>query len=265
MSEKQTFTDLRKHRHYPGIAAWFSSPERQQFEQRFGHILSTPLDLPPLVLHDKQKFRDWFFNESKSIVKIRPDVASATHAGPTFQSISSPNHIDPIWTTNNREDIEQLFPEIGQAVARLPLLGEPSYSLWSSMATVHPHRDQGPWTDGPCAIRIKVYDENPRETLYVEEMLPDHVRPIGSPRLVPTNVGTSTFAWNNLRTKHGSFFNPKHRKVLLIISKHTFDIPRYSELLERSISKFGRSVYTSKRSITDFVEQVDWVGSNPQG
>jgi hypothetical protein len=99
-----------------------------------------------------------------------------------------------------------------------------------------------------------LYDTNPVQTLKLAECLPDHpedaeLLKIPIPRLAETN----SVVWNNLRTKHGSFFVEPFRKIILIIDRYELDVERYHELMERSVEKYNNHLMISDRNLNDFI------------
>jgi hypothetical protein len=117
--------------------------------------------------------------------------------------------------------------------------------FWSSIKEIPWHRDQTKFTDFPGSFRISLYDENPESTLKLVDCLPDESIQDNSEFILPRLDETNSFVWNNLRTKHSSTFDPKFRKILLIIDSYTLDTDRYNKLLEKSIEKFKDSLMIS--------------------
>lgn len=135
----------------------------------------------------------------------------------------------------------------------LPFNARPEFSIWSSIGTVWPHRDQGPWRDLPFSFRAMLYDENPKSTLYLAEVLPDQRIDKNKVFPLPRLLDTNTFAWNNLRTKHGSTYEHPHRKILLIFGNTQMNTKKLEDLYERSIAKYEQFTMKSTLGLNDFV------------
>ena len=96
-----------------------------------------------------------------------------------------------------------------------------------------------------------LYDENDKETLAIQEDRPGVTS--NFPRLdLVRSPDTNSFAWNNLRSRHGSTYDASKRKILLIASPGELDLDRYEDLLERSVAKYGDLAHISDGQITDF-------------
>ena len=116
----------------------------------------------------------------------------------------------------------------------------------------HPNCFHFRYAEHHTIFRIKLFDNNPFETLKL------HLSPMDKQEVetyrfkVPAD--TNSWVWNNLRTKHGSFYDPSKRKILLILSTFNIDWKKYDSLLERSVSKFENEYcLTSTRPLDDFV------------
>lgn len=252
---KKTRADLTLYRERY-LYGTYSAAERtklRQLEKRYGHVGFVPFDVEPIKPADEAHFKEWFWGRCKQVKKLRPDIAGAgTQYGVHFDSITSDGHVDYIWEQNRAPEMRELFPEIFDGLDRLPFVRTPPFMIWSSIRTVYPHRDQTCWEDLPTSFRVKLFDENPAETLY---LMCDPTENLSRQQLfiLPT-IKHNVFGWNNLRTKHGSSFNAAYRKGLLIVSPSKLDLERYENLLERSLQRFGRFSMTINRPITDFVD-----------
>jgi len=238
-------------RYYRQVAI---SPQFKDIELKYGKYLYLPLDVPRIEATDVAAFVDWYTETAQPIKKLRGDIASGTgSAYALFKSVNSPGFKDSIWATNHSAGLSTHFPEIEAAILEhLPFRMMPEFSLWSSTSTVMPHRDQGPWRDCPFSFRIMLYDENPSETLYVRECVPGQW-PSANFRLKRLEA-TNTFAWNNLRTEHGSMYWPGHRKILMILHFPAINVKRLEQLYERSVEKYGEFAMTSNYVLEDFIK-----------
>ena len=234
----------------------YSIAERQKLnalEKKFGEYIYLPFDVEPIRPNDPTRFAAWYREHSKPISKIRADVAGSPYSGANnFRSINSQDQHDLIWETNRRDDIFTVFPELKTGMEQLPFKKPGEFSMWSSMRPVMLHRDQGAWEDLPASFRIMLYDENPRETLFLRERPAktyQNILPILPLRRTDSNV----FGWSNLRTAHGSTWNPAYFKVLLIFTALWLDLDKFEDLLERSVAKYGSIAHRSQLRFNDFV------------
>jgi hypothetical protein len=98
-----------------------------------------------------------------------------------------------------------------------------------------------------------LYDQNIAKTLSLSECLPDHEYDPTITFPIPKILDTNSFAWNNLRVKHGSFFIPDVRKVILILDWYELDVDKYHELMQRSVDKYNNYIMHSKKNLNDFI------------
>ena len=233
--------------------------EKIEAERKFGNILLAPLDIP--VIKDSE-FINWYWDNSKKINKIMPDVATKRNDLESFVSVDFVNEKSKwilersnVWSLNPYSNLETLFPTLfDQLYEYFPFKLIESFSVWSSTETIGLHRDQSVFLDFPASFRIMIYDDNPSPSLYVEEFSADSIVPEpNTARYVPRLNDTNSFVWSNLRTKHGSVYNPGYRKILLIFNHVVVDWKKYFDLIDRSVSKYKNHCLTSKLSISDFV------------
>jgi hypothetical protein len=101
------------------------------------------------------------------------------------------------------------------------------------------------------SFRIKLYDENPEETLY---FLENTTKPYehGKDTQIRSVPGTNSWAWNNLRVKHGSVYNPGYKKFL-VISTGIVDPKKYETLMDKSINLYKDYCVVSENSLGNYV------------
>ena len=144
--------------------------------------------------------------------------------------------------------------------------------MWSANRDVPEHRDYGSQIDAPVGIRIMMYDDNPQQSLFLRKDPPE--MPNQQYEWYPTNTpdDTNTFAWNNLRQKHRSFYTKGHRKILMIISAKEIGyitntisgrklINHYVDLLDKSISKYKDHCVIDDEF--DYTRYLDFDGTEP--
>jgi hypothetical protein len=98
-----------------------------------------------------------------------------------------------------------------------------------------------------------LYDQNIAKTLSLSECLPDQEHDLTTEFPIPKILDTNSFAWNNLRVKHGSFFIPNVRKIILILDWYELDVDKYNKLMQRSVEKYKNYIMHSKKNLNDFI------------
>ena len=226
-----------------------------QIETKFGNFLYLPLDLPSITA---EGIRQYFIERSKPICKLQYDVAGAPHKTQIFNSIdftfkkSIPR--GGIWETNFEPELLRELPELIPFLEALPFYELPDFMLWSSNMQVQPHRDSAPWLDCPSSIRSFLLDENPTQTLKLQEA-PSNDQ-YYFPSFLPL-AKSGHFAWNNLRAKHSSTYSrtEQYKKILLIVSSiMPFDLVKLENLLDRSVAKYRENALCSVLEQSDFVD-----------
>jgi hypothetical protein len=259
MDEKERFTYYRR-RDFK-----ISGGRLREVEQKWGKYCFVPLDIPKLSEADK--ITDWFFENSERVSKLRPDVStfeirptiSKTDMGRSaFKSIDvlvdSERKDTKVWSLNTNHNFLNEFPRFHQELMDVfPFVKIEHFRFWQSTGYINSHRDDNDFRDFPCSFRSMIYDENPSPTLHVEEFLPNKTIPTKS-TAVPRLEDSSSFVWNNLRTKHYSNFDHRYNKILLIINDCHIDYKKYDQLLEKSIVKYSSSLLVSDYFIDDYIE-----------
>lgn len=254
------FNVLKQGRDYDAELTWNNSAY-SDLEKTYGKYLYLPLDVPKILPYDLEKFVDYYF----SVAKVRHGFAYGgtgkrsidRQMFPVFLSIDGPNSPDPLEETNIREDFPKLFPEIIEQIYEyLPIDNsiDIGYSLWSAKRSVREHRDKQRMLDLPINWRIKLYDTNPKETLYI---IPDPPNTINQKQFLKIPEDSNTFAWNNLRVLHGSDFIPGHRKILMIpLFGHYVNENKLVDLLDRSVSRYKEFTMVDTYDIKNYVGDI---------
>lgn len=245
-----------------------------ELEKTFGKYLYVPFDIPVIRPNNLTMFVDFFFEQAKPIAKrmkdFAPGVVETFNVDNSYLSINSTTEgwSGGSFTTNPCPIAYEMFPEIFEQIHEyMPFIDNKDFkwSMWSSRTNVPLHRDLTSFIDAPTAIRIKLFDSNPFETLSLGLAVPKdtYISKQSDITLVPLSIpiNTNTFAWNNLRTKHRSVYlnNGKktYKKVLFIvrqIPETPKQIQQYIDLLERSISKYKENVRIDEKfQIKDFI------------
>lgn len=248
MNEKDFFTSKRNE-------LLKNNPELIKAEQ-WGKYCYVPLDIPKFDCPD---IVEWFFQNNKPTTKISADIATDYTGGkPTFDAVdimpTGDTNQDDIWSLNVRQDFLTTFPDFyNKIIEYFPFKRIHRIRLWASKENVIYHRDHTKFLDCPGAFRIMLHDTNPISTLSLIDTLPDSPNDFGTLFRLPRINDTNCFAWNNLRTKHGSMFNTNYRKIVVILDRWDLDIDKYIDLMSRSVAKYDNYTMQSKRNLTDYV------------
>jgi hypothetical protein len=231
-----------------------NTAEILELEKKYGKYLYVPLALPVFEMPEKDHFFSWW--KERSIV---PSKIGDSHVSPGtgYASAESVDLIDTsgisFWTANKQTDsFIKEFPILWQQFNDLlPMSNIIALRLWSSFIPFTEHRDHGELIDIPMSFRIKLYDENPEETLYFLEnttMPYEH----GKDTQISSVPGTNSWAWNNLRVKHGSVYNPGYKKFL-VISTGIVNPKKYETLMDKSIDLYKDYCVVSENSLGNYV------------
>lgn len=221
-------------------------------ESAYGKYWYVPFDIPVILAKDHEYFVDWYFKKSGTAVKQRPNLANPDGVyNSHFRTINSDNVNSEVWTKNFVEETFELFPELKEQVLEyFPITQLRHWRMWSSTAAILNHRDDDALIDMPGAMRVKLYDENPSETLWIREDDEPY-----NQYLLPTLKDTNSFAWNNVRVYHGSNYNPAYKKILWLITIDiNLNVNKYIDLMDRSINKYKDLVITDHRPRTYYYD-----------
>jgi hypothetical protein len=231
-----------------------NNPKVLDLEKKYGKYLYVPLDLPKFELPDEAYFLDWWNNHcsDSSNVSQSPQCWGG-HGFKAFETIDLISKIGDDWETNMQQDaFKKEFPHLWQQFFdQLPCNDILRITLWSSIKNLPEHRDDSEFIDVPASFRIKLYDNNPEETLFLFDN-PRRPYDVGETHMLPKLPDTNAWVWNNLRIKHGSVYNPGHKKILAVIIGAT-NPDQYDELLARSIDKYSDLCIVSKNTIENYV------------
>lgn len=229
-------------------------------EKKFGKICFTPLAVPKIQALDQENFVEWYFETCKPSIKQNKDIATQYTGSTSFLSIDLlPESYDikkSIWSKNIIRDFESQWPDLwNQFYEYLPFEKIVGFSIWSSTKDIVPHRDHSLFLDLPLEFRTMLHDPNPKTNLYISESLPnsnidDHAEKV----FLPNHIETNSFAWNNLRSWHGSKHYPEHKKIIMIFHwTNKINWKKYERLIENSYEKYRDYSLTSCHSIEDFI------------
>ena len=249
MSEKLLFTRNR-------VRTWANKLHDisvTDIESQWGKYCLTPLDIPNVNVDG---IAEWFFDRKKPVVKRVADIAGGQPGQGDYNSVDINLSSIPLsyWTRNEEHNFLEEFPYfVDQLMDLFPFKKIHMFRFWESVKPIGLHRDDNDFRDFPNNFRTMVYDENPDSTLFSEEWLPDATVATGPRKFIPRLPETNSWAWNNLRTRHGSTYNPNYKKILLIVSGFEIDGNKYNKTMQRSINKYSEYIMTSERDKTDYI------------
>ena len=227
------------------IRKTIGSAQADELERAYGKYYYVPFDLPIIQATDPGKFTQWYFDNSGQAVKKKPNLANPDGVNNNhFRTVNSDNMDNEVWSKIYAPEIFKEFPELKEQILEyFPITKLSLWRMWSSTAEILNHRDDDSLIDSPAAIRVKLYDENPQETLWIrEDDEPWHKH------MLPTLTDTNSFAWNNLRVYHGSNYDSRYKKILWIVNlDDNLNCNKYIDLMDRSISKYKNLVMTDHR------------------
>lgn len=227
-------------------------PIIDDLEAVYGKYWYVPFDIPVIQTKDHEYFVDWYFKNSGTAVKQKPNLANPDGVyNSHFRTINSDNVNSEVWTKTFVEETFKLFPELREQVLEyFPITHLCQWRMWSSTAAILNHRDDDPLVDFPCAMRVKLYDENPNETLWLREDDEPYKH-----YFLPNLKDTNSFAWNNVRVYHGSSYDPTYKKILWLVTiNNNLNVNKYIDLMDRSINKYKDLVITDHRPRTYYYD-----------
>jgi hypothetical protein len=257
LNEKSEFSKIRKFQ----LSRLDNADRILEIEKKFGQYTYIPLQIPKFELKDIEKFQSWWFTHAELATRKRDSIDGELHTGHQLFSNFLTVGIHPpveqfIRNENYREDFFLEFPEIRDQIFEYFPINKIEFCLmWSSIRHISPHRDHFNFIDLPLSFRSLLYDENPKPTLYYKECLPNEILNYGQEvQYVEKFEDTNSWCWNNLRVKHGSDYNPMHKKIIIVVEGlKDINWDKYECLLEKSISAYEKHLSISNQKIKDFI------------
>lgn len=230
-----------------------NNPKFLELERKFGKYLLVPLALPVFELPDTEKFLAWWNKHCTVPTKMQGDVTMKEYGMNPFEAVDLLHTIGSDWGLNlQTESFKSEFPKLYQQFFdQLPCSKILNITMWSSIKRLPEHRDSSEYIDIPAAFRIKLYDENPEETLFCFDN-PLNPYSIGETKMLPRLPNTNTYVWNNLRVQHGSTYDPKYKKILAVVIGVP-DPDKYEAILTNSINMYGPHCLVSNNSIENYI------------
>ena len=232
--EKELFTKYRN---------IFITEETKSVEdwQEYAYI---PLDIPRF---DKPKIVDWFYRNKKETKKLNhtplnPSIAEVGfNTAEIYYNGSSvlSRRTARFRTINERPDFIEEFPDFYDQILEVFPFKSFNYLMFlNSIADIEFHRDQETMFDGPSQVRIMMHDTNPTPKLGFVEVKPNEIPNLSNIHYETRLPETNSLVWNNLRVKHGSYYDPNYKKLILGILDYELDMPRFHDLMKRSVEKY---------------------------
>lgn len=241
MNEKELVTESRKRE---ALRRWGDS-KFNQLEQKYGQYLFVPLDVPLIKSHRHDDLVSFYYEYAKLAERLKEDIAGSmddTYRAKFLSLNSSATEAGDVWSKTYRPDFEITFKDLfDQIYEYLPIEqgSKINYTIWSTQNPVVMHRDHTSLLDLPLNFRIKLYDDNPSETLLIKNCLTDGVYQYQRTcQPIPLPKETNTWTWNNARVVHGSTHNSNHKKMLMILEDLKIDWVKYEKLLEKSLIRY---------------------------
>ena len=229
--------------------------ECPRLNEKYKGIVALPLALPRFELDSDSEFwRVW--NEEQASVDRQHIDRGTVGKDPTKKLQTQWDGLalyedeslfdQAIWRTKACPELVATQPKyLKSIIDNLPFVRIRSVRLWSSHTAITAHYDSA--SDGsipklrfPSEIRLMLDDKNPAETFWltaVTKSKPHTEIPLSDRHYVKLPDDTNTFAWNNVDYLHGSDYDPKYRKILVVI-KGWIDLCQVEELLDASIEKY---------------------------
>ena len=215
-----------------------------------------PLALPRFVLDDVNEFWRIWNSEVTAVARQHIDRGALGKDNPVMSFTQweglalyedSTLLSKAAWNTKISTALATSQHEFLKSVFKLlPFKRIRSVRLWSANREVRAHYDGNlpASLDGvlrfPTEIRIMLDDQNPTETFWltpVGQHNPQTTVPEEDRHYVKLPIDTNTFAWNNEDFLHGADYDPKYRKILVVI-KGWVDVERLESLLDASLNKY---------------------------
>ena len=230
--------------------------------EKYKGIAYLPLDVPKFELDNPEEFWRIWHEEKENVARQIIDRGAVGTKSPSLEhtqwdglALYEDQRLlnDAAWRTKVSMKLAYSQPRyLTRIFEELPYVRIRSVRLWSAHKTIIAHYDGNmpPELDGvmrfPTEIRIKLADQNPKETFWLcssEKYKPNSKKrvPKSSRYYIDLPKDSNTFTWNNEDYLHGADFDPKYRKILVVI-KGWVDLNRLEELLDRSIAKYPEYV-----------------------
>jgi hypothetical protein len=235
-----------------------------RLNEKYKGIISLPLALPKFELDNADEFWKIWDSQNETVRRQHIDRGADGIDGASMDyqqwngiaMYEMPSVLkDAAWLTTVSKELADSQPTYLKSILGiLPFTKVRSIRLWSNHKVIPAHYDGNlpSSIDGkmrfPTEIRLMLHDENPIETFYLTpaNKYPPHTDiPLHDRYYVKLPNDTNTFAWNNEDYLHGADFNPKYKKILVVI-KGWVHLGRLEELLDASLEKYPDFILREK-------------------
>lgn len=199
-------------------------------------LLALPLDLPKFEPDNWDTFWHIWNRDSRQYKRLQPDSAGNNNPIPHWEGFCWE------WTDTPQTmfdvvcgDYSNDFPKLKSQLEELPLTIV-RIMFQSNLIVIPLHRDGNPATDHlsyATSFRSLIYDENDRETFYINH---SRMAP-GEKFYVKLPEDTNSFVYNNPKVRHAADYLSK-KKILMHFVCKDFDEERWFKLLESSYEKY---------------------------
>ena len=239
--------------------------ECPRLNEKYKDIAGLPLAIPKFELDSPDAFWHVWNRELVKVDRQHVDRGAVGVADPKMHTTQwdglafyeDETLLDnAAWRTKVCQELAVTQPRYLKSILdNLPFVRIRSVRLWSSHTAITAHYDGNmpSLLDGvmhfPTEIRIMLDDQNPAETFWLTSSTkykPNTKNiPLADRHYVKLPNDTNTFAWNNENYLHGADFDPKYRKILVVV-KGWVDIDRLEALLDASMVKYPNYVLREK-------------------
>ena len=225
--------------------------------RKYKSVVALPLDLPKLELDNAEAFWDTWDKEVGLVTRQHVDRGAIGIDKPemnivqweglaVYENLLLINKL--AWNTNLSSAMANSQRNyINQIIKSLDFMQLRSIRFWSAVRDIPAHYDGNmPETlDGvqrfPAEIRIMLYDENPSSTFWLvnaNKHNPHTTINDSDKFYIKLPESSNTFIWNNEEYLHGADYDPKYKKILVVIKGWITNMDKLELLLDQSIEKY---------------------------
>lgn len=240
------------------LAKLINLSECPRLIEKYKGIAALPLALPRFELDSESEFwRIW--NEERARVDRQhidrgavgkdPSAVSKEYTQWDGVAMYEDETIlgNAAWRTKLSPNIAASQPKYIKSIFEsLPFVRIRSIRLWSSNCVIPAHYDGNMPSslDGklrfPTEVRLFLDDQNPTETFWITPISvskPHTTVPDEHKHYIKLPADTNSFAWNNEDFLHGADYDPRYKKILVVI-KGWVDVEKLEVLLDKSLEKY---------------------------
>lgn len=226
--------------------------------EKYKGLVALPLALPKFKLADETAFWNIWNSTVENVTRQHIDRGAQGVEDPSmsvvqWQGISVYENLFLLnklaWNTKLSAELAQSQDSfVKQIFQSLPFIKFRSIRFWSAVMPIPAHYD-GSYPeqlngvfDFPTEFRIMLYDENPQQTFWLTNAAKHspHTAIDNQDKIyIKLPSDANAFVWNNESHLHGADFDPKYKKILVVIKGWITDMDQYEQLLDNSINKYS--------------------------